>query len=158
MSMNRMNLDYVLTQKQTPVAQLLKGTGQKLIVRLPYAENNRDWLQNDRRSQPKWIVAHKHWELPKSWFDDFVKRALQKYGKLYIIQSYRAQEKCSPSCQNAINHECQCSCMGRNHGAGNDGSWFEVSDAFSTRWGERELACRLMIAKNGRSGASFTCS
>jgi hypothetical protein len=33
--------------------------------------------------------------------------------------------------------------MGANHGAGNDGSWFEVSDTFSTRWGERELACRL---------------
>ena len=36
--------------------------------------------------------------------------------------------------------------MGANHGIGNDGSWFEVSDTFSTRWGERELACRLLTA------------
>ena len=34
-----------------------------------------------------------------------------------------------------------------NHGIGNDGSWFEVSDTFSTRWGERELACRLLTAR-----------
>jgi hypothetical protein len=24
---------------------------------------------------------------------------------------------------------------GADHGMGNDGSWFEVSDTFSTRWG-----------------------
>jgi hypothetical protein len=38
--------------------------------------------------------------------------------------------------------------MGRHHGAGNDGTWFEVSDTFATRWGEKELACRLLTAKN----------
>jgi hypothetical protein len=37
--------------------------------------------------------------------------------------------------------------MGEHHGAGNDGSWFEVSDAFSTRWQQRELACRLLTAR-----------
>jgi hypothetical protein len=36
--------------------------------------------------------------------------------------------------------------MGANHGAGNDGSWFEVSDAFAFRWGDQYLACRLMLA------------
>ncbi|WP_198945547.1 hypothetical protein [Gluconobacter sp. DsW_056] len=105
------------------------------------------WLQNARRTTPSWIASHKFWEIPKAWFDDFVNRALQKYGRLYVIQPYREQEICSPSCQNAKGHECQCSCMGVHHGAGSDGSCFEVSDAFSTRWGERELACRLMVAK-----------
>jgi len=37
---------------------------------------------------------------------------LAKYSKVYVIQPYREQEKCSPTCQNAIGHECQCSCMG----------------------------------------------
>jgi hypothetical protein len=88
-----------------------------------------------------------HWELPKSWFNDFVDRALKRYGKVYIIQPYREQEICARACQEALGHECQCSCMGANHGIGNDGSWFEVSDTFSTRWGERELACRLLTAR-----------
>lgn len=30
-----------------------------------------------------------YWELPKSWFNDLVDRALQRYGKVYIIQPYR---------------------------------------------------------------------
>ncbi|MEP1497973.1 MAG: hypothetical protein ABJK50_20985, partial [Pseudophaeobacter sp.] len=64
-----------------------------------------------------------------------------------IIQPYREQEICARACQEALGHECQCSCMGANHGAGNDGSWFEVSDTFSTRWGDRELACRLLTAR-----------
>ena len=66
---------------------------------------------------------------------------------VYIIQPYREQEICARACQEAQGHECQCSCMGANHGIGNDGSWFEVSDKFSTRWGERELACRLLTAR-----------
>jgi hypothetical protein len=37
--------------------------------------------------------------------------------------------------------------MGAHHGTGNDGSWFEVSDTFSTRWGEHQLACRLLTAR-----------
>jgi hypothetical protein len=84
--------------------------------------------------------------LPKSWFNDLVDRALRLYGKVYIIQPYREQEICARACQEAQGHECQCSCMGANHGIGNDGSWFEVSDTFSSRWGERELACRLLTA------------
>jgi hypothetical protein len=31
--------------------------------------------------------------------------------------------------------------MGANHGVGNDGSWFEVSETFATRWNDREI-CR----------------
>jgi len=37
--------------------------------------------------------------------------------------------------------------MGLYHGMRNDGSWFEVSDTFATRWGNLELACRLLTAK-----------
>jgi hypothetical protein len=78
----------------------------------------------------------------------FVDQSFRRYGKVYIIHLYREQEKCSPACQNAAGHECQCSCMGRHHGAGNDGTWFEVSDTFATRWGKKELACRLLTAKS----------
>jgi hypothetical protein len=146
--MNRLTLSYVWNQKQIPVALRRTGRGERLRVRLPYADDNRQWLQNERRIAALWSGGAKgYWELPKSWFNDFVDRALLRFGKIYIIQPYREQEICARACQEAQGHECQCSCMGANHGAGNDGSWFEVSDTFSTRWGERQLACRLLTAR-----------
>jgi hypothetical protein len=62
-----------------------------------------------------------------------------------LIQPYREQEKCAPSCFNARGHDCQCQCMGANHGRGGpNAGWFVVSDTFATKWGEEHLACRLM--------------
>jgi hypothetical protein len=141
------SIQAIWNQDEIPVVLRRTGKGELLRVRLPFSSDNRQWLQNARRTTPAWIASRKFWEIPKAWFDDFVNRALQRYGRLYVIQPYREQEICSPSCQNAKGHECQCSCMGVHHGTGGDGSWFEVSDAFSTRWGERMLACRLMVAK-----------
>lgn len=144
---NSTELKRVWEQKAIPVVLRRNGKGEKLRVRLPYSEGNRTWLQNGRRSAPVWSTRHTCWELPKAWFNDLVTRALHDFGEIYVIQPYREQEKCSPKCLEATGHECQCSCMGANHGAGNDGSWFEVNETFATRWGDRELACRLMAKR-----------
>ncbi len=140
----RERLANIWNQRSTPVAFRPIGPGLKLRVRLPYAENNRGWLQHGRRAKPQWHAEHKYWQLPKSWFNDFVDRCLLKFGRVYIIQTYRQQEKCAPACQQAVGHECTCSCMGANHGRGNDGTWFEVSNTFATRWLNQQLACRLI--------------
>ena len=137
-------LRIIWNQQRIPVVIRRGGKGQLPRVRLPFADNNRTWLRDGRQRSPTWIARDKYWEIPISWFNDFVQRALKKYGKLYVIQPYREQEKCAPACMNATGHECQCSCMGANHGAGNDGSWFEISETFATRWGDQQLACRLM--------------
>lgn len=134
-------------QTEIPIVLRRGGRGERLRIKLPFGVGNRDWLQNGRRVKPIWNARLRCWEIPKSWFNDFVNRSLGRYGRLYIVQPYREQEVCAPACMNALGHECQCSCMGANHGVGNDGSWFEVSESFATRWHGRELACRLMIAK-----------
>lgn len=150
--MDRLTLAYVWKfQKKIPVVLRRNGIGERLRIKLPYADDNGQWLRNGRRIAPEWTDAKEnqpgYWEIPKSWFNDFVDRALVRYRKVYIVQPYREQEICATACQNATGHECQCSCMGEHHGAGNDGSWFEVSDTFSARWGNRELACRLLTAR-----------
>jgi hypothetical protein len=145
--MSKSTLKHVWKQGLVPVVLRWTGKRQRLRARLPYAETNREWLQNGRRTKPTWVSNEKYWELPKAWFNDFVNRSLGRYGKVYIIQPYREQEKCAPACLNATGHECQCSCMGRYHGVGNDGSWFEVSETFATRWGDQKLACRLLTAR-----------
>lgn len=147
MSPDDEKLRIIWNQQRIPVVIRRGGKGQCPRVRLPFSDNNRTWLRNGQRNSPTWIARDKYWEIPKSWFNDFVQRAVKKYGKLYVIQPYREQEKCAPACMNATGHECQCSCMGANHGAGNDGSWFEVSETFATRWGEQQLACRLMTLR-----------
>lgn len=146
--MDKLSLKYVWSQAQIPVVLRRTGKREKLRVRLPFSDDNRQWLRYGRRTEPEWVGEPKaYWELPKAWFDDFVNRALARFGKVYIIQPFREQEICARACQEARGHECQCSCMGANHGAGSDGSWFEVSDTFSTRWHERDLACRLLTAR-----------
>lgn len=140
-------LQRVWRQTTTPVIIRRTKSGQQHRLRLPYGTDNRDWIRNGRRTNPIWQPQQRYWEIPKSWFNDFINRALVRYGKVYIIQPFRVQEKCAPACMNAIGHECQCSCMGLNHGAGNDGSWFEVNDAFATRWNQEEWACRLLKSR-----------
>jgi hypothetical protein len=94
---------------------------------------------------PKWFSKYSGWEVPKAWFNDLVNAALRRYGQLYVIQPYKEQEVCAPACMNAEGHECECKCMGANHGAGGPGAgWFVVSEAFATRWTGGSLACRLM--------------
>ena len=146
--MDKLTIDYVWRQqKDIPVILRRTGKGQKLRARLPYSADNRSWLQNGRSTTPSWLASKQYWEIPKAWFDDFVDRALSKYRSLYVIQPYREQEVCAYQCRNAKGHECQCSCMGQYHGQGDDGAWFDVTDTFSTRWGERMVACRLMTAR-----------
>ena len=137
-------LSKIWKQNHIPVL-LRKGKGHQLTVKLPFADNNYDWLHNERRSKPNWNDQYKCWELPQAWFNDLVVRILTRHGKLYIIQPYREQEICAPACWNAEGHECQCACMGKNHSTQSPRrNWFTVSETFATLWHDRKLACRLM--------------
>lgn len=138
----------IWNQSKIPVVLRRGGKGQRPRARLPRGRarlpEDKVWLRHTHRHYPEWNILESYWEFPASWFNDFVNRALKKYGQLYVIQPYREQEVCARACMEALGHECQCSCMGANHGAGVDDSWFEVSDSFATRWGDVQLACRLM--------------
>lgn len=81
--MDQLTLSYVWKQKQIPVVLRRTGRGERIRVRLPFADDNRHWLQNGRRTAPEWIGGTEaYWELPKSWFNDLVDRALVRYGKI----------------------------------------------------------------------------
>lgn len=140
-------LKKIWNQSLIPVVIRTNKNGDKLRVRLPYNNNNRAWLSTIGKSEPLWNDDKKHWELPKSWFNNFVNNALPKYKKLYVMQPYREQEKCARRCMEAEGHDCNCSCMGANHGTGMNDSWFEVDETFATRWRNEDVACRLMVLK-----------
>lgn len=126
--------------------------GDKLTARLPYRPDNRQWLNGlatgNRRPTIRWAHFEKSWKLPLNWLNRFVDGALVRYGRVYVVQPYREMEKCAPACRNAVGHDCQCSCMGANHGTGDGDGWFDVSDTFSFRWGPQEAAIRLMTRRS----------
>lgn len=122
-----------------------KGKGQKVRARLPYAPDNRDFLRDGRRAKPEWVGDGAYWEIPRAWFSDLAERCIARYGKVYVVQAYREHEVCAPACWNAKGPDCQCSCLGANHGANNDDrSWKVISDTLAVRRGEEQLAVRLL--------------
>jgi len=135
--------------RQTVIPVIYRSPSKgKVLLKLPFSKDNRTWLIYNRKRSPEWLPNYKCWKVPRSWFSSLVEQTLKKHRKIYIIQPYRIQEKCAPACWNAEKHECQCSCMGANHGMGNPGGrWFVVSDTFATSWHGQKLACRLLEAK-----------
>ena len=118
------------------------------MVRLPFSKDNRSFLGGGTRKQePVWDKEKKYWSLPKSRFNEVVDLILKRHAKVYIIQPSVETEKCAPACRNATGHECQCSCMGANHGVGNDGNWFDISETFALQHGKKTLGGRLLALK-----------
>ncbi len=134
----------IWSQKTIPVVYR-PGGSNPLLVRLPYASDNRVWLKGRHRNKPKWNPEHKRWEVAKSWFEDVVKQAIVRYGSVYVIEPFRVQKKCAPACWNAKGLECDCSCMGQNHGTGDpSGRWYVISDSLAVNWGPRQYSYKLM--------------
>ena len=54
--MDRLSLKYVWKQqKEIPVVLRRVGKGERLRVKLPYADNNRYWLRDGRSIKPEWF-------------------------------------------------------------------------------------------------------
>ena len=141
-------LKAIWRQGKTPVV-FRRGGAHPVLVRVPFAEGNKEWLRDDRRAKPKWNGQYKAWEIPVAWFDRTIRLALRRYREAYVIQVYREQQKCAPACWNAHGFHCECSCMGAHHGKGHpDGAWYEVSQTFAASWGEQRYSCRLLQTKN----------
>lgn len=128
------------------VSVVLRCGGSKPIrLRIPFDPKNREWLKSGpKKREPIWDKGKNFWELPASRFNEIVKEILQRFGSVYIIQPYRELEVCSYSCINATGFECQCSCLGANHGSGSHQGWYEVTEALALRYGETKFGCRLL--------------
>ena len=141
------HLKAIWRQGQIP-AIFKRAKPQPVLVRIPFAERNQEWLRNDRRSKPKWNGQYKAWEIPTVWFNSVIKLALRRYCEAYVIQLYRERQKCAPACWNAEGFHCECSCMGANHGGGHPGgNWYEVSETFAVSSGEVRYSCRHLRVK-----------
>ena len=126
----------VIFQRQRPAS---------LLIRIPYAEDNRLWLRNGERNKPTWNKEYGAWEVPQAWFERAIRLAFSRYESCYVIQLYREKEVCAAACWNATGADCECSCMGANHSSGRPaGCWYEVDETFAVMWGVQRYSVRLL--------------
>lgn len=129
-----------------------------LFVRLPFAIDNRPWLHACGRLHPERVkndtTGITHWEVPVAWFGLLIRRCIERYGRVYVIQPLDRNEICARSCWEAKRDLCECSCYGTNHGGGQpDGHWKEITEAFALQSSRGELACQLLSALPGRGSS-----
>jgi hypothetical protein len=128
-----------------------RSSPDPLLLRLPFAADNFEWIRGDRRHKPKWNPQYSAWEIPVAWFDEIAAKVLKRFGKVYVIQLYKKDQKCAPACWSAKGLHCECSCMGAHHGTGHPhGRWHEVSETFAFSWGPKQYACRLLSSLPGQ--------
>lgn len=139
-------------QRNIPVL-LNRGKNKRLRMRFPEGHDHHSILHVSRKHRPLWIEDKKYWDVARIRLNEIVKHTLATYGKLYVVQPYRVQERCAPACWDAEGHDCQCQCMGEHHGSRSNGQgWFIVSDVFASRYQDQELACRLLTADRDKPG------
>ena len=135
----------------TPVVYRPDEKGN-LMLRVPYREGgNRQFLKGEktRRFEPIWDAEKKFWSVPKSWFTELVEAVVREFGCAYVIQPHHEHEKCSASCQNAHRLECECSCLGANHGrGGRSGHDVAIGGAKVMPWRDGKLAVQF-FSKGG---------
>ena len=140
------NLRALWHQKTTPVV-FRRAKPLSILVKLPYASRNMEWLRDDRHNIPNWNGQYKAWETPQAWFERNIKLCLQRYRTCYVIQLYRERQVCASTCWNARGIDCECSCMGGNHGSGRpEGRWYEIDETLAVSWGVQRYACRRVRA------------
>ena len=128
----------------------------RLIVRVPFADSPRKFEEAMSFSSARigWVEQFRAWTMPRGRFAEIVRYALARHGSVYLIQAFRRLQKCAPMCWRAKGPDCECSCMGANHGSGH-ALEYEVSETFAFEWGERQLACRLLKRRSMAAGVSL---
>ena len=68
-----------------------------LLIRLPYAADNKTWLRNNEKNKPSWDKLNGAWEVPQAWLERAIRLSFSRYGACYVIQLYKEKEVCAPA-------------------------------------------------------------
>jgi hypothetical protein len=101
------------------------------MVRMPYKPDNRAWLHEQLGDyiRPEWNKVAGHWEIARPHMRAVVEALADRFGIVEVIIDSRVVSRCDTQCQNATGDECDCECMGENHGGtGYWRSWIEVGE------------------------------
>lgn len=115
---------------------------------MPYGDGtNRRWLHArlGERIRPEWNKHARRWEVSRRHLRPLVDALAEKFGEVEVTLEFSTKEQCDSRCQTAMNDDCQCSCLGENHGGGVFLDWIVVSDTTLIR---HERYVRTMVVRH----------
>ncbi|PWG61602.1 hypothetical protein [Sediminicurvatus halobius] len=121
-----------------------------LLVRFRSDARTGVWLRADELRKPRWRSDARAWQVPVSWFDRLTQRCLEDHGAVYLVHTHVIEQVCTPSCQTATRHWCECSCQGRNHGIARDEARnYAFDGAFIVESFVKHFICRKLTTVDG---------
>lgn len=102
----------------SPHPQVFRPVSGRIQVRLPYSNDNRQWLKDALGAgiRPTWEKEKRYWTLARGHLVVLVQELVERYGVVEVALDYSTSEQCDTRCQKAQGLDCTCSCLGANHG------------------------------------------
>ncbi|MGW2057433.1 hypothetical protein ACWCOZ_26560 [Streptomyces sp. NPDC001840] len=94
---------------------------QRLWVWMPFqGGSNRRWIKEElgARVRPEWNgdASPRRWEIARPHLRTIVEALADRFGEVEVILQFVTTERCDTRCQEATGDDCECSCLGVNHG------------------------------------------
>lgn len=105
----------------------------RVVIWLPYARGTRGWLRSvcGTGTRPEFDRARKAWTVARPHFRRIVQAVADRYGSVDVYVDHTVRHACGAMCRNAEGDDCQCSCLGDNHG---NGRWHEGWQPVGDEW------------------------
>jgi hypothetical protein len=93
----------------------------RLHVWMPYqGSSNRQWILQElgTRTRPIWNGSKTpgRWEIARPHLHLVVTSLVQRFGQVDVYLEFSNRTRCDVRCQQAEGDDCECSCLGENHG------------------------------------------
>lgn len=113
----------VIPEEVLMPAEITRPVNGDLIIRMPYAKDNRAWLNRVAGRDPHVAFndADKSWRVKRNRFERLIAALAARWGSVQVTQFGSHQTTCVAACWNGNPDkvaECECACAGSNHGAG----------------------------------------
>jgi hypothetical protein len=127
----------------------------RLWVWMPYSTTNRQWLKDTlgARIKLEWVKrpGESHWEIARNHLRAVVEALADRFGSVDVYLEYKLTERCDTRCRDARSDDCECSCLGANHGgAAYMREWRRVGETTLVASGDRKLV-HLRVERRPRS-------
>lgn len=95
-----------------------RTASRRVEVTLPYRHGTRRWLRSvcGAGSRPEFDRVRKVWLVSRPHFGAVVAALVGEYGAVDVYADHTARSACGALCREAVGDECDCSCLGENHG------------------------------------------
>ena len=110
-------------------------TQGRIAIWLPYAEGTRAWLRKvcGPGTRPEFDRERKAWLVARPHFRKVVDALARRCGTVLVITDHTVRHACGSRCWNAEGDECECECLGDNHGGGLHLGWHQVGADMAIR-------------------------